>query len=139
MKFTNLQRILPRESLFTKGTRKRLDSQMNLLVSFQVVVPVEALGTLVALEGPVLVCLRLVRVAIHVQVVRSVRRRSGVVASGHHAADVSDGHHGRAGLVHVGHDGPTRSGHLVWERHPLPAAGEAHGRRHARHLALSGQ
>lgn len=96
----------------------------------QVVVPVEALAALVALEGPVLVYLRLL--AVHVQAVRTVRRRPGVVASGHHAAD---GHHGRPWLVHVGHDRPARSRHLVGKRHSLTAAAaKSHGGRHGRHL-----
>lgn len=61
---TDLQSVLPGESLLTKRARERLHGQMNLLVSFQVVVPVEALYALVALEGSILRCLMRMRLAI---------------------------------------------------------------------------
>ena len=57
-----LQGVFSREALVTVGAWKRLDCQVDPLVSFQVVVPIEALGTLVALEWPVVRSCLLVRV-----------------------------------------------------------------------------
>jgi hypothetical protein len=48
-----LECVLPRKALVAMVARERLDSQMYPLVSLQVVVPVEALWTLVAFERPI--------------------------------------------------------------------------------------
>ncbi len=65
MDTTYLEGILSREALVAMTTREWLDSQMNSLVSLQVVVPVEALGALVASEGSVVLRVWL-RMSIHV-------------------------------------------------------------------------
>jgi hypothetical protein len=63
-------------------TRKRLHSQMNPLVPLQVVIPVEALRTLIALERPVVGAGLLVR-----RVAQEVRHARCVAAveARHHA------------------------------------------------------
>ena len=48
-----LERILPREALLTMTAREGLDRQVNPLMPLQVVIAVEALRTLIALERPV--------------------------------------------------------------------------------------
>lgn len=48
-----LKCVLPREALIAVVAREGLDSQMDPLVSLQVVVSIEALWTLVTLEWPV--------------------------------------------------------------------------------------
>lgn len=48
--FAYLQCVFPREALVTVVAWERLDGEMDSLMPFQVVVPVEALRTLVALE-----------------------------------------------------------------------------------------
>lgn len=45
-----LERVFPRKALVAVVAREGLDSQVDPLVSLQVVVPVEALRTLIALE-----------------------------------------------------------------------------------------
>jgi len=50
-----LQGILSRETLVTTGTRERLHSQMNPLVTLQIVVPIETLRTLITLEWSFLI------------------------------------------------------------------------------------
>ena len=96
-----LERVLSREALLAVVTPKRLDGQVDALVALQVVIAVESLRALVALEGP----LRLRRGParmVDVQVVRVVRRQARVVVvvagQTRHAA-----HHGqrRARMVHV--------------------------------------
>lgn len=47
-----LQRIFPRKTLITMITRKRLDGQMNPLMSFEIMVAIKALPTYIALEWP---------------------------------------------------------------------------------------
>jgi hypothetical protein len=56
-----LECVLPRKALVAVVAGKRLDSQMYPLVSLQVVVPVEALWTLVAFERPIVCRWLLVR------------------------------------------------------------------------------
>ena len=63
--FTYLQRILSREALVAVGARERLDCQVDPLVSLQIVVAVEALRALIALEWPVGRGRLLVRVVSH--------------------------------------------------------------------------
>ena len=58
--WTDLEGIFSRETLITMGAGERLHSQMDPLVSFQVVIPVEALGALITLEWPVVRSLLLV-------------------------------------------------------------------------------
>jgi len=53
---TYLERVLSREALVAVSAWERLDGQMDSLVSFQVVVAVEALWALIALEGSVVGC-----------------------------------------------------------------------------------
>jgi hypothetical protein len=61
-----LQGVFSREALVTMGAWKRLDCQVDSLVSFQVVVPIEALGALIALEWPVVrSCLLVGVVSLH--------------------------------------------------------------------------
>ena len=50
---TYLQRVLPREALIAMLAGKRLDGQMNALMALEIVIPVEALGALIAFEGAV--------------------------------------------------------------------------------------
>lgn len=91
-----LESVLARKGLAAKVAGKRLDSQVNALVTLQVVVAAKRLDALVALEG----ALRL-------------RRRRRVVSVVHHLAAVAlvvvahagNNRHLTAGLVHVGHDG----------------------------------
>jgi hypothetical protein len=49
---TYLQSILPGKAFTTKITRKRLDCQMNSLVSLEIMVSTERLNALIALERP---------------------------------------------------------------------------------------
>lgn len=63
----HLQRILPREALLAVPARERLHRQMDPLMSLQIMIPVEALRTLIALERPIVLLLRLAGVA-HVHV-----------------------------------------------------------------------
>ena len=78
-----LQGVFSREALVTMGARKRLDCQVDSLVSFQVVVSIEALGTLIALEWPIVRSCLLVRV-VSLHEVRHLGRVSTVEA-GHHS------------------------------------------------------
>jgi hypothetical protein len=48
-----LESVLPRKALVTVVAREGLDSQMNSLVSLQVMIAIEALWTLITLEWPV--------------------------------------------------------------------------------------
>ena len=79
---TYLQGVLSREALVAVGARERLDCQVNPLVSLQVVVAVEALRALVALEWSVGRGRLLMRVVPH-----EVRHLScmSTVEAGHHA------------------------------------------------------
>ena len=61
---TNLERILSREALVAVATWKWLDSQMYPLMSLQIVIAVEALRTLVASEGSVVLWVALLRMAV---------------------------------------------------------------------------
>lgn len=82
-KYVALQGVFSREALITMGARKRLDCQVDSLVSFQVVVSIEALGTLIALEWPIVRSCLLVRV-VSLHEVRHLGRVSTVEA-GHHS------------------------------------------------------
>lgn len=53
MHLTYLESILSRETLITMIAGKGLDRQMDSLVSFEIVIPVEALWALVAFEWPI--------------------------------------------------------------------------------------
>lgn len=64
------------------GARERLDCQVDSLVPFQVVVPIEALGALIALEWPVVRSCLLVRV-VSLHEVRHLGRVSAVEARHH--------------------------------------------------------
>lgn len=48
----SLQRILAREALVAMGAWERLHGEMDPLMALQIVIPVEALRTLVAFERP---------------------------------------------------------------------------------------
>jgi len=62
----HLQCVFAREALVTVAAREWLDCQMNALVSLQVVITVEALNTLVALERTIVQRVRcLLLVAVH--------------------------------------------------------------------------
>lgn len=108
---TNLQGILAREALLAVAARERFDRQVDPLVPLQVVVSVEALRALVALEGPVvlLLLLLLALVAVHVLPAHLVR-----VLHAH----APDERHLVARAVHIGHDG-SRHG---WEAVPVVRA-----------------
>ena len=96
-----LERVLPREALLTVVAAKRLDGQVDALMALEVVVAVEGLGALVALEGPLRLRRGPARV-VDVQVVRVVRRQARVVVvvagEARHAAHHG---HGCARVVHV--------------------------------------
>lgn len=98
--FTHLQSVLPGEALLAKCARERLHREVNPLMPLQVVIPVEALRALVALERAVL--LRVLRsVGVHCQGMRpllTVRRRE--------TQPVDAPHHGQGGpgMVHVRQD-----------------------------------
>lgn len=48
---TNLESVFSRETLLAMPTRKRLDGKMYPFMSLEVMIPVETLWTLIALEG----------------------------------------------------------------------------------------
>ena len=50
---TNLEGVLAREALVAMTAWERLDSQVNSLVSLQIMIPVEALWALIASKGSV--------------------------------------------------------------------------------------
>lgn len=72
---TNFESVLSREALVTMATRKGLHSQMNALVPLEIVVTVETLRALIALEWPV-VLWRLLRWVLGVHLLH----RGGVAA-----------------------------------------------------------
>ena len=82
MVLSYLQGVFSREALITMGAGKRLDCQVDSLVSFQVVVSIEALRTLIALEWPVVRSCLLVRV-VSLHEVRHLGRVSTVEARHH--------------------------------------------------------
>lgn len=51
--YVALERVLARKTLVAMTTRKGLHSQMDSFVSFEVMIAVEALGTLIAFEGSI--------------------------------------------------------------------------------------
>lgn len=83
--------------------RKRLHRQVNPLMPLQIMIAIEALRALVALERPV-VLRRLLPVHVPAQLVRWVLQL-------HVAA--ADERHLRAGVVDVGHDGAGHGRHGV--------------------------
>jgi hypothetical protein len=98
---THLQGILAREALLAVAAGKRLHGQMDPFVAFEVVVPVEALRTLVALEGTLLS-----GGSTGVVAVQAVGEMV-TVAVAHVWWHATAAHHGqgRARLVHVAQDG----------------------------------
>ena len=103
---TNLQCIFPREALLAMAAREWLDCQMDSLVSLQVVIAVEGLWALIALEGAVIWW----GLALWVMPVHLVRMLW--VPLHVHAAYQC---HLVPGVVHVGHDG---TGHC-WQAVPI--------------------
>ena len=96
---TYLECIFPRKALFAMTTRKRLDREMDPFMSFQVVVSVEALRTLIALERPVVV-VRLLRIPIHLLHVCGM----ATIESWHHTAwEASNECQLTSWTVYVGH------------------------------------
>jgi hypothetical protein len=88
------------------AAREWLDRQVDALVALQIVVPVEALRALVALEGPVVLLLLLLLAVVSVHVLAA----HGVAVLHVHAPDER---HLAAWLVHVGHDGPRHGREAV--------------------------
>lgn len=83
-----LQRIFARETLVAVTARERLDRQVDPLMTLQVVVPVEALRALIALERAIVRwCLVGSRMCLAVDVAHT-RRVPAIRESGHHAAVV---------------------------------------------------
>lgn len=83
-----LQRIFARETLVAVTARERLDRQVDPLMTLQVMVPVEALRALIALERAIVRwCLVSSRMCLAVDVAHT-RRVPAVRESGHHAAVV---------------------------------------------------
>lgn len=99
-KSTNLQSVLAREALLAVAARERLHRQVDALVALQVVVPVEALGALVALERTVVLLLLLLLAVVAVHVLHPTAHLVRVL----HAHAAHEGHLA-AGAVYVGHDG----------------------------------
>src|SRR4051812_3098101 len=50
---THLEGVFPRKALVAVRARERLHGEMDALVALQIMVPIEALGTLIALEWSV--------------------------------------------------------------------------------------
>lgn len=61
---TNLERVFAGEALVAMATRKGLHSQVNALMSLEIVISVEALRTLVASEWSVVLRIGLLMMAI---------------------------------------------------------------------------
>lgn len=92
---TNLEGVLPGEALVAGTAGKRLDGHVDLLVPLQIVVPVESLGALVALERALLV--RVVGLGVGVG---HVEAAVGVVVH-----DLAHDVKGWPGLVEIGQHG----------------------------------
>ncbi len=121
---THLQGILPAETLVAEAAGEGLHGQVDALVALEVVVPVEGLGALVALEGPLLLrlLLRALAVPVALVVVRvglrhvvrvllvRVRRRQLDVGGGGEVrrqaepGDAANEAYGPARVADVGHD-----------------------------------
>lgn len=100
---TNLESIFSGEAFVTESARKRFNRQVNSFVSFQIVIAIEALRALIALERPLVVGGGgRTPVHLHLSAVPAVK-------SGHHAARQTwRGHaeHGQlvTGAMEVGQD-----------------------------------
>lgn len=104
------ERILARKALITVTARERLYREVDSLVPLQVVIPVEALGTLVALEGPIMVR-RLLWGACPVLTVHGLRVGSVATVKAywkHIRLYVAHHRHLCSGTVHIRHN---RTGH----------------------------
>jgi hypothetical protein len=99
---TYLERVLAREALIAVIAGKRLDSKMDPLMPLQIVVSVEALRTLIALERPVIGSRLLVLWMAH-----EMRHCCCVTAveTGHHRWVSSDEGESTAGVLDIGEDG----------------------------------
>lgn len=108
---TNLQGVLAREALLAVAARERLDSQVDALVALQIVVAVETLSALVALEGAVVLLLLvlLLLVPVHVLPAHLVRVLHAHAANERHLI---------ARVMHVGHDGACHG----WQAVPVVRA-----------------
>lgn len=114
---TNLQCIFPRKALLAMAAGEWLHCQMDTLVSLQVVVSVEGLWALVALEGAV-VWWRLALGVMPVHLMRMLRVSLHV-----HAAYQR---HLVSGVVHVAHDGTGHCWQIVPAIRPWVALGCGH-------------
>ena len=103
---TYLQRILPAEAFVAMKTGERLNSQMNPLMPLEIVVPVEALRTYVALKGSV-VRLRwgMAHEVWHAALMRGVRCVSTVEPCHHACVDSANQSQLSVRVVDVGEDG----------------------------------
>jgi len=108
---TYLERILPREAFVAVIARERLDSKMDPLVPLQIVIPVEALGALIALERSVVGSGLLV-----LRVAHEMRHSCGVTAveSWHHRGMASNKCQSTVGVLNVGEDRCLTTGVLQW-------------------------
>jgi hypothetical protein len=139
-----LECILSRETLVAMCTRERFYRKMYSLVTLEIVVPIEALGALVALEWPVVRSLLLV-----LGMAQEMWHLGGVstVESGHHAWMYST--HQRQlpiGVVDIREDGSGARdvvsiwslilvGRRCWVGGNGRYRSVRHGRRHSRHGA----
>lgn len=134
---TNLQSIFPRETLLAVIAREGLDGQVDPLMTLQVVIPIEALRTLITFEGAVvgrsgLPVSRMMRgmATIHMLHIRQV---ATVVPREKARLEIAHERHLPARVVDIGHDGPVHGGKRV--RRPRTSIAQLrwlHGRRLAR-------
>ena len=120
---THLESILPTETLVAVVTRKWLYSQMYPLMPLEVVVSVERLRALVALEGPLIHGLILLTMPVHMRqrVMRVVTMMITMrYAHGRHSRDSAHQLHLTSGISHVAH-------HCAWNAHRRHGVGEAVG------------
>lgn len=100
---TNLEGILATEALVAVATGKRFDSEMNPLVSLEIVIAIEGLLALIALEGSV----------IHGLLMSVLHRLLPISSLTHLWREVrvhrTDERHLRAGSVKIRHDGRVSS------------------------------
>ena len=89
------------------AAREWLYCKMDALVALEIVIPVETLGALIALEWAIILLLRL---AVGMSTVHTVMTTIATHHAAHSAA--ADHLHLRARVMDVGHDGP---GHR-WQR-----------------------
>lgn len=108
-----LEGILSRKALVAMGAGERFHCQMNTLVAFQIMVSVEALRALIALEWPIIGGLLLRRVAKHVA---HACRVSTVESWNHLVGYTADKSKLAVGVGYIGEDRCLRIAHssTIW-------------------------